>query len=47
MPVHDVPPPREERVPSGEEQTRLQKELLAARDRQKAKADALAKESAK
>ena len=45
LPVHDVPPPREEAVPPLEERTKLQKELLAARDRQNAQAEALAKGS--
>jgi hypothetical protein len=44
MPVHDVPPPREEPVPTADEQTNLRKELQVARDKQKAKADDLARQ---
>jgi len=46
LPVHDVPPPREEPVPTLEERTKLQKELLATRDRQNAEANSLAKGTA-
>ena len=47
MPIHDVPPPREEPVQSEAERAKLQKDLLEARDRQNARADELAKQSAK
>ena len=47
LPIHDVPPPREEVVPSDDQRARLSKELLAARDRQNAQAEALAKQKAK
>ena len=36
LPVHDVPPPREETVLDRSQQEKLEKELLAARDRQTA-----------
>ena len=36
LPVHDVPPPRDETVLDRSQQEKLEKELLAARDRQTA-----------
>ena len=38
LPVHDVPPPRQEQMLSLEEQTRIEKELSDARTRGKATA---------
>jgi hypothetical protein len=38
LPVHDVPPPRQEEVLSVSDQTRIQQELSQARDKGKATA---------
>jgi hypothetical protein len=43
LPVHDVPPPRDEVVLTGDEQKKLQSDLLNARDKQNAEANALVK----
>jgi hypothetical protein len=40
LPVHDVPSPRQQPVMSADERSKLQKELIAARDRQAAAAQA-------
>jgi hypothetical protein len=47
MPVHDVPPPRDEAVPTVDEQKKMRDDLLAARDKQNAEASALAKSATK
>lgn len=47
MPVHDVPPPRDEAVPTVDEQKKTRDDLLAARDKQNAEASALAKSATK
>ena len=36
LPVHDLPPPREKPIMTPDERLKLQKELIAARDRQMA-----------
>jgi hypothetical protein len=36
LPVHDLPPPREKPIMTPDERLKLQKELIAARDRQTA-----------
>jgi len=43
LPVHDVPPPRDEAVLSPDEQKKIQTDLLNARDKQAAQASALVK----
>ena len=43
LPVNDTPPPRDEAVLTTDEQKKLQKQLLDARDKQNADADKLAK----
>ena len=43
LPVHDVPPPRDEAVLSADEQKKIQTDLLNARDKQNAQASALVK----
>jgi len=43
LPVHDVPPPRDEAVLSPDEQKKIQTDLLNARDKQAAQANALVK----
>lgn len=43
LPVHDLPPPREETVLTSDQQKKLQTELLSARDKTNAEAGALAK----
>jgi len=43
LPVHDVPPPRDEAVLTADEQKKIQADLLHARDKQTAQASALAK----
>jgi len=43
LPVHDVPPPRDEAVLTPDEQKKLRTDLLNARDKQAAQANALAK----
>ena len=43
LPVHDVPPPRDEAVLTANEQKKIQTDLLNARDRQTAQASALAR----
>ncbi len=45
LPVHDVPAPRQETVLNQAEQARLEKELLAARDRQASGAKAAQRRS--
>jgi hypothetical protein len=40
LPVDDLPPPREQPVMTADERSKLQKELVAARDRQAAAAKA-------
>src|SRR5262249_17729388 len=45
LPVHDVPPPRDEAVLTPDEQKKIRAELLNARDKQNAQANALAKSS--
>jgi hypothetical protein len=47
MPVHDVPPPRDEAVPTVDEQKKMRDDLLTARDKQNAEASALAKSATK
>ena len=41
--VHDVPPPRDEAVLTADEQKKIQTDLLKARDKQAAQANALVK----
>src|SRR5579872_5841865 len=43
LPVHDVPPPRDEAVLTADEQKKIQSDLLNARDKQNAEANALVK----
>jgi len=43
LPVHDVPPPRDEAVLTADEQKKIQTDLLNARDKQNAQASALVK----
>jgi hypothetical protein len=43
LPVHDVPPPRDEAVLTADEQKKIQADLLSARDKQTVQANALAK----
>ena len=43
LPVHDVPPPRDEAVLTADEQKKIQSDLLNARDKQTAQANALVK----
>jgi hypothetical protein len=43
LPVHDVPPPRDETVLTADEQKKIQSDLLNARDKQNAEANALVK----
>jgi hypothetical protein len=43
LPVHDVPPPRDEEVLTTDQQKKLQTELLTKRDKQTSEANALAK----
>jgi hypothetical protein len=43
LPVHDVPPPRDEAVLTADEQKKIQTDLLNARDKQNAQANALVK----
>ncbi len=43
LPIHDVPPPRDEAVLTADEQKKIQADLLNARDKQTAQANALAK----
>ena len=43
LPVHDVPPPRDDAVLTADQQKALQSELLTARDKQSAQANALVK----
>jgi hypothetical protein len=43
LPVHDVPPPRDQAVLTDAEQTKLKKDLQSARDKQNAQGEALAK----
>lgn len=43
LPVHDVPPPRDEAVLTVDEQKKIKTDLLNARDKQAAQASALAK----
>jgi len=43
LPVHDVPPPRDETVLTADEQKKTQSDLLNARDKQNAEANALVK----
>jgi hypothetical protein len=45
LPVHDVPPPRDEAVLTADEQKKIQTDLLNARDKQTAQANALVKSS--
>ena len=45
LPVHDVPPPRDEAVLTADEQKKIQTDLLNARDKQNAQASALVKSS--
>ena len=45
LPVHDVPPPRDEAVLTADEQKKIQTDLLNARDKQNAQANALVKSS--
>jgi hypothetical protein len=40
LPVHDLPPPRDQPVMTSDERSMLQKDLIAARDRQAAAAKA-------
>jgi hypothetical protein len=46
LPVHDVPPPRDEAVLTADEQKKIRADLLNARDKQNAEASALAKSAA-
>jgi hypothetical protein len=43
LPVHDVPPPRDEAVLTADERKKIQSDLLSARDKQNAQASALLK----
>jgi hypothetical protein len=43
LPVHDVPPPRDETVLTADEQKKIRSDLLNARDKQNAEANALVK----
>jgi hypothetical protein len=43
LPVHDVPPPRDEAVLTADEQKKIRTDLLKARDKQNAEAVSLAK----
>ncbi|HEX7791692.1 MAG TPA: hypothetical protein VF467_14340 [Afipia sp.] len=45
LPVHDIPPPRDEAVLDPAAREKLEKELLAARDRQAAGAQAAQRRS--
>jgi hypothetical protein len=47
LPVHDVPPPRDQTVLTDEQQTKLKKDLQTARDKQNAEAGVLAKSAGK
>jgi hypothetical protein len=40
LPVHDLPPPRDEQVLNATQQQKLEKDLIAARDRQASGAQA-------
>jgi len=43
LPVHDVPPPRDDAVLTTDQQKKIQADLLSARDKQTAEANALVK----
>ena len=47
LPIHDIPPPRNEAVLTDQQQTKLKRDLQTARDKQNAQAEALAKNAGK
>ena len=47
LPVHDLPPPRQDAVLDAQQQEKVEKDLAAARDRQNLSAQALQRKTAK